>query len=128
VSRSQEGRWALLPEREADVDPDELAEAVAEQLLARYGVVFRDLVWRESFAVPWRQVAWALRRLEARGQIRGGRFVNMAVTSSKFRGPMRGLTRDAVSAPPARSIQRKGNAKPENSEGGRKKGVARRRN
>jgi ATP-dependent Lhr-like helicase len=56
-------------------DPDELAEAVAEQLLARWGVVFRDLAMTESLAVPWREVLWAFRRLEARGLIRGGRFV-----------------------------------------------------
>ena len=54
---------------------DELAEAVAEQLLARWGVVFRDLVVRETLAVPWREIQWALRRLEARGTVRGGRFV-----------------------------------------------------
>ena len=52
-----------------------LAEAVAEQLLARWGVVFRDLVARETLAVSWREVLWAFRRLEARGTIRGGRFV-----------------------------------------------------
>jgi ATP-dependent Lhr-like helicase len=57
-------------------DPDELAEAVAEQLLARWGVVFRDLVQTESLAIPWREILWAFRRLEARGLIRGGRFVN----------------------------------------------------
>ena len=54
---------------------DELAEAVADQLLARYGVVFRDLLVRETFSVPWRDILWALRRLEARGQVRGGRFI-----------------------------------------------------
>ena len=57
------------------VDAETLAEAVAEQLLARWGVVFRDLVARETLAVPWREVLWALRRLEARGTARGGRFV-----------------------------------------------------
>jgi ATP-dependent Lhr-like helicase len=57
------------------IDPDELAEAVAEQLLARWGVVFYDLLVRETLAVPWREVLWALRRMEARGTIRGGRFV-----------------------------------------------------
>jgi ATP-dependent Lhr-like helicase len=60
----------------ATEDVDELAEAIAEQLLARWGVVFRDLLARESLAVPWREVLWALRRMEARGTIRGGRFVN----------------------------------------------------
>jgi ATP-dependent helicase Lhr and Lhr-like helicase len=69
------GRWALLPDAIATEDPDELAEAVAEQLLARWGVVFRDLLARETLTVPWREVLWALRRMEARGTIRGGRFV-----------------------------------------------------
>jgi ATP-dependent Lhr-like helicase len=69
------GRWSLVPAAPATEDTDELAEAVAEQLLARWGVVFRDLVARESFTVPWREVLWALRRMEARGTIRGGRFV-----------------------------------------------------
>ncbi len=70
-----EGRWALLPPPMHIEDPDELAEAVAEQLLARWGVVFRDLAMTETLAVPWREVLWAFRRLEARGLIRGGRFV-----------------------------------------------------
>jgi ATP-dependent Lhr-like helicase len=69
------GRWSLLPGALPPDDPDELAEAVAEQLAARWGVVFRGLVVRENLAVPWRDVLWALRRMEARGTIRGGRFV-----------------------------------------------------
>jgi ATP-dependent Lhr-like helicase len=69
------GRWSLVPAAPATEDGDELAEAVAEQLLARWGVVFRDLLVRETFTVPWREVLWALRRMEARGTIRGGRFV-----------------------------------------------------
>jgi len=64
-----------VPEREPVTDRDRLAEALAEQLLARWGIVFRDVVARESLALPWRDVVWALRRLEARGVIRGGRFV-----------------------------------------------------
>jgi ATP-dependent Lhr-like helicase len=74
VARSA-GRWSLVPGTVATEDPDELAEAVAEQLLARWGVVFRDLLAREAMTVPWREVLWALRRMEARGTIRGGRFV-----------------------------------------------------
>jgi len=70
------GRWSLVPAAVATEDADELAEAVAEQLLARWGVVFRDVLARETFSVPWREVLWALRRMEARGSIRGGRFVN----------------------------------------------------
>jgi ATP-dependent Lhr-like helicase len=70
------GRWSLLPPAVAAEDPDELAEAVAEQLLARWGVVFRDLMTRENIAVSWRDLLWAMRRMEARGTIRGGRFVS----------------------------------------------------
>jgi ATP-dependent Lhr-like helicase len=80
------GRWSLLPGLIATEDPDELAEAVAEQLLARWGVVFRDLVVRETFTVPWRDVLWALRRMEARGTIRGGRFVN-GFTGEQYAAP-----------------------------------------
>jgi ATP-dependent helicase Lhr and Lhr-like helicase len=69
------GRWSLLPAADAVEDSDALAEAVAEQLLARWGVVFRDLTTRETLAVPWRDILWALRRMEARGTARGGRFV-----------------------------------------------------
>jgi ATP-dependent Lhr-like helicase len=75
LSSRTAGRWSLLPEPAADCDPDDLAEAVAEQLAARWGVVFRDLLARENLAVPWREVLWALRRMEARGTISGGRFV-----------------------------------------------------
>jgi ATP-dependent Lhr-like helicase len=71
-----EGRWSILPERDAIEDLDGLAEAIAEQLLVRWGIVFRDVVLRENLALPWREIVWALRRLEARGVIRGGRFVS----------------------------------------------------
>ncbi len=77
------GRWSLVPTTGqpsdsggvAAVDRDELAEAVAELLLNRWGVVFRDLALRESIRFPWRDVQRALRRLEDRGLVRGGRFV-----------------------------------------------------
>jgi ATP-dependent Lhr-like helicase len=69
------GRWSLLPGPDVSADRDELAEAVAEQLAARWGVVFRDVAVRENLAVPWRDVLWAFRRMEARGTMRGGRFV-----------------------------------------------------
>jgi ATP-dependent Lhr-like helicase len=62
-----------------EADPehtDELAEATARVLLQRYGAVFRDLYPREGFTIPWRDVLRALRRLEARGLVRGGRFVS----------------------------------------------------
>jgi ATP-dependent Lhr-like helicase len=75
LSSRTAGRWSLLPDAAPDCDPDELAEAVAEQLAARWGVVFHDLLVRENLAVPWREVLWALRRMEARGTVSGGRFV-----------------------------------------------------
>jgi ATP-dependent Lhr-like helicase len=75
LSSRTAGRWSLLPGPATDCDPDDLAEAVAEQLAARWGVVFRDLLVRENLAVPWREVLWALRRMEARGTVSGGRFV-----------------------------------------------------
>ncbi|MAG34596.1 MAG: hypothetical protein CL908_27320 [Deltaproteobacteria bacterium] len=71
-----EGRWSLVPPREPVEDLDALAEAVAEQLLVRWGIVFRDIVARENLSLPWREIVWAFRRLEARGAIRGGRFVS----------------------------------------------------
>jgi ATP-dependent helicase Lhr and Lhr-like helicase len=75
ASTGATGRWSLLPGPAAGADRDELAEAVAQQLAERWGVVFRDLVVRENLAVPWRDVLWAFRRMEARGTMRGGRFV-----------------------------------------------------
>jgi ATP-dependent Lhr-like helicase len=80
------GRWALFAGAVSTEDPDALAEAVAEQLLARWGVVFRDLLARESLALPWREVLWAFRRLEARGTIRGGRFVT-GFTGEQYASP-----------------------------------------
>ena len=76
------GRWSLVPSTEVDLeeltgsDRDELAEAVAELLLHRWGVLFRDLVLHDSLRFPWRDLQWALRRLEDRGLVRGGRFVS----------------------------------------------------
>jgi ATP-dependent Lhr-like helicase len=72
------GRWALVQARTTTpgIDVDEHAEAVARILLQRYGVLFRDLYPRESIALPWRDILRALRRLEARGLVRGGRFVS----------------------------------------------------
>jgi ATP-dependent Lhr-like helicase len=57
------------------VSPEERAERWAWLLLDRYGVIFRDLLARESAAPPWRELARVYRRLEIRGEIRGGRFV-----------------------------------------------------
>ncbi|MBX3024031.1 DEAD/DEAH box helicase [bacterium] len=71
------GRWALLREQSAtDRDPPQRAERAARRLLLRWGVVFRDLLARERGLPAWRALLAALRRLEARGEIRGGRFVD----------------------------------------------------
>ncbi|HEY1434313.1 MAG TPA: hypothetical protein VGG65_03000, partial [Thermoanaerobaculia bacterium] len=65
------GRWSLLDRRPETLSP----EFVARRLLDRTGVVFRKTLARERQPVPWRDVARVLRTLEARGEIRGGRFV-----------------------------------------------------
>jgi ATP-dependent Lhr-like helicase len=74
---SAAGRWSLLrdpDEGNAVVDAKATVEKIARQYLRRYGVVFRDLLGREPRCPPWRELAQVYRRLEARGEIRGGRF------------------------------------------------------
>jgi ATP-dependent Lhr-like helicase len=71
-SARRTGRWALL--RAAPAAPEAVALAHARQLLARTGVVFRELTAREELP-PWRDLLLCLRRLEAQGELRGGRFV-----------------------------------------------------
>jgi ATP-dependent Lhr-like helicase len=68
------GRWSRV-RGAPPAGEEQIAEAVARQLLRRYGVVFRRLVGRETLLAPWRDVLRVYRRLEARGEIRGGRFV-----------------------------------------------------
>ncbi len=74
------GRWSLIrrPEQ-AGIDEQTRAAAVehvARTLLRRYGVVFWRLLAREGgWLPPWRELLRVYRRLEARGEIRGGRFV-----------------------------------------------------
>ena len=77
---AEAGRWSCVARRAADAADapavgDDGVEAIARTLLRRYGVVFKALLARESFGVPWRELLRELRRLEARGEIRGGRFV-----------------------------------------------------
>jgi ATP-dependent Lhr-like helicase len=73
------GRWGLLHPVGAGDAPRPLREAVEEamarQVLRRYGVVFRELLTRDGRAPAWRLLLGIYRRLEARGEIRGGRFV-----------------------------------------------------
>lgn len=90
------GRWALTrtgsaPATDASGNA-EAVEYVARRLLDRYGVVFWRLIQREAaWLPPWRELLRVYRRLEARGEIRGGRFVN-GMTGEQFALP------DAVSA------------------------------
>jgi len=82
------GRFALLRRPEgggADWTPDAVL-FFARILLARYGVVFRALVRRHRLLPPWRDLLRAFWRLEAQGEIRGGRFVN-SVTGEQFARP-----------------------------------------
>ncbi len=96
AARTTAGRWSLLcdeaeppapvakptpAERQAQAIAearrlDAAHESAARMLLCRYGVLFRDLLERESNAPRWRDLLGVLRRLEARGEIRGGRFVS----------------------------------------------------
>ncbi len=69
------GRWSLW-RREDPAATEVGAETLARQLLQRYGVVFRELLARETRCPPWRLLLQAYRRMEARGEIRGGRFVS----------------------------------------------------
>jgi ATP-dependent helicase Lhr and Lhr-like helicase len=81
------GRWSLLRpfptsetggagEREPFTDAPEAVSRLARQYLRRYGIVFRDLLAREPRCPPFRELLRIYRRLEARGELRGGRFVN----------------------------------------------------
>jgi ATP-dependent Lhr-like helicase len=69
------GRWSIV-RRESTVSREDAVRVLAWTLLARYGVVFRRVLTRESSGVPWRDLARVYRTLEARGEIRGGRFVS----------------------------------------------------
>jgi ATP-dependent Lhr-like helicase len=73
------GRWAAIHRQDVDDSAaigDEVVAVQAHALLRRYGVVCRRLLTREANALPWRILARAYRRLEDRGEIRGGRFVS----------------------------------------------------
>jgi len=73
--RHSAGRWSLLFSGQS-VDRAQAAEAICKMLLERYGVVFRELLARENFEVKWRELLLGFRRLEDRGEVRGGRFVD----------------------------------------------------
>jgi ATP-dependent Lhr-like helicase len=72
--RHSTGRWSLLSAEPAE--HTHIVESTCWMLLRRYGVVFRELLTRESLLLKWRELLMAFRRLEDRGEIRGGRFVS----------------------------------------------------
>ena len=85
------GRWSLIRQEATggsqEEGPDAAAiEFYARVLLRRYGVVFNKLLAREGITVPWRELLLVYRRLEARGELRGGRFV-AGVTGEQFALP-----------------------------------------
>lgn len=76
--RHSAGRWSLLYQSEGPAEhqaTNEAIEGVCRMLLNRYGVVFRELLARESILPRWRELLIAFRRLEDRGEVRGGRFI-----------------------------------------------------
>jgi ATP-dependent Lhr-like helicase len=91
------GRWSLLRAGLDDTTPD--AMRAARLVLRRWGLVMRELTAREPCLPPWRELVSALRTLEARGEVRGGRFVAGTV-GEQFALPevveaLRGLRRRA---------------------------------
>jgi ATP-dependent Lhr-like helicase len=74
LKRGGPGRWSLLAAYEPRGAP-EVHERLARIFLQRYGIIWRDLAMREPLAPSWRELLYVYRRLEARGEIRGGRFV-----------------------------------------------------
>jgi ATP-dependent helicase Lhr and Lhr-like helicase len=96
--RHSAGRWALLRHSSPALLKEERLECFVRQLLLRWGVLLRDLLIRETLAPPWRDLLPVLRKLEARGEIRGGRFVS-GFTGEQFARPealdlLRSLRRD----------------------------------
>jgi ATP-dependent helicase Lhr and Lhr-like helicase len=73
--RHSTGRWSLLYSGE-NVERTQALESICWMLLRRYGIVFREVLTRETILPKWREVLITLRRLEDRGEIRGGRFVS----------------------------------------------------
>lgn len=104
------GRWTLLRKRSATppegnqsgtLASDASVEAFARVLLRRYGVVFRRLLEREALGVSWFELGRLYRRLEARGEIRGGHFIE-GVSGEQFALPEAiGLLRSLRKAKPS---------------------------
>lgn len=87
VTMGQAGRWSLLPQAPENTDLSEAdLEFFAKALLKRYGVVTRKLIDREGWSIPWRVLLRVYRNWEARGEIRGGRFVS-GISGEQFALP-----------------------------------------
>lgn len=84
--RHAAGRWALVARVPSTTSAQQRVESFARQLLVRWGVLLRDLLVRETLAPPWRELLPVLRTMEARGEIRGGRFVQ-GFTGEQFARP-----------------------------------------
>lgn len=100
--RHAAGRWALVRQNAPTVVAEKRVEHFTRQLLVRWGVLMRDLLARETVAPPWRDLVPTLRRMEARGEIRGGRFV-AGLTGEQFARPealdlLRALRREGAAA------------------------------
>lgn len=82
------GRWARLRRgNPSAAEPEEVrVEAFARRLIGRWGVVLRELLAREPLAPSWRSLVSCLRRMEARGELRGGRFVS-GLIGEQFASP-----------------------------------------
>lgn len=74
-ARFSTGRWSILSLNE-NADSESRMEEICWVLLKRYGVVFRDLLYKEKNIPRWRELLPVFRQLEAQGKIRGGRFVH----------------------------------------------------
>jgi len=113
------GRWSRLrdPAREvhaagsaeARAAREDLATFAATQLLERYGVVFRHLLERERIPLPWRELVHELRRMELRGDVRGGRFVQR-FSGEQYALPgavelLRSLRRNGAMGTPAEALR-----------------------
>jgi ATP-dependent helicase Lhr and Lhr-like helicase len=100
--RHAAGRWAMVTRSGSSISPEERTRKFAQQLLARWGVLFRDLLARETVSPPWRELLPVLRRMEAQGTVRGGRFVS-GFTGEQFALPeaielLRSVRRDVTPA------------------------------
>jgi ATP-dependent Lhr-like helicase len=95
------GRWALLRSPQPPPDEEDVHEALARQYIKRYGIVFRDVLAREPRAPAWRDLLKVYRRLEMRGELRGGRLV-AGFVGEQFAAPEALESMRAIRREPAR--------------------------